>query len=130
MVIDQQAAKQTLTRIERRQTVGMWVGGSFATLGIVAILGMLKNYDGNKSNAIGGAITVVLMLGLGGRAWWTNYRRLPSTRRALLFLTQACRSTLHLNMLTVQLQQLSIQVPLKDKQAIALAQTALPAASR
>ena len=102
----------------------------FATLGIFAVLGMSKSFDSNKSGAVGGAIAAVLMLGLGGPSWWTNYRRLTTTRRALLFLTQPCQSTLHLNVLTVQLQQLSIQIPLKDKQAIALAQLVLPATGK
>jgi drug/metabolite transporter (DMT)-like permease len=115
--------------VERRQVVGMWVGGTVAAVGSMAILGMLTDYK-DKSDAISVLIMAGLMIGLGGRSWWNNNRRLKSTRRALLFLTQPCQSTLHLNVLTVQLQQLTIDVPLKDKVSSALAQSALPAAGR
>ena len=126
IAITQADATQTIKRVERRQSIGLWVGGSFATLGLFAILGMLKSLDWNEPGASGGVTAVVLMLGFGSRTWWLNLRRLKATRRALLFLTQPCKSTLHQHLLTVQLQQLVVFVPLTGKVATALAQRALP----
>ena len=127
--IEQADVKSTLVQVERQQVIKMWVGGSFATLGIVALLGMLTNAGKHQSNLTSGAIMAVLMFGLGSRAWWANFRKLTTTRRALLFLTQPCHSTLQLHVLTVRLQQLTIDVPLTDKVATALAQHGLAAAT-
>ncbi len=123
MLIEPQLAADTVKTIARRQTFFMWFGGVWAAVGVLAVIGLLsKNPWKNGAEATGGLVAIGLMLGLGGRAWWRNRRRLPTTQRALLFLSQHCQAGLRLNTLTVQLEQLTIDVPLSDKAAAALAQ--------
>jgi hypothetical protein len=125
ILIEPQLATDTVKALARRQTFFMWFGGLWAILGVFAIIGLAsKNPWKNGTEASGGLVAVGLMLGLGGRAWWRNRRRLATTQRALLFLSQHCQAGLRMNTLTVQLEQLTIDMPLPDKAAAALAQRA------
>ena len=126
IVVDQPTAKKTVAKVQRQQAIEMWGGGIFATVGLIAILAAARAVDWNNVNTISLIMGPAFAIWFGATTCWTNHRLLKNTSRARLFLAQPCRSTVHMKVLTVQLQQLTVEVPLKGKIATTLAKTVLP----